>query len=246
MTFPFGSTLPPITLVTRVLPGVGPSVTNSATVSTPDETLLGNNTATAIAPVTQADIGLTKTVDDPTPNVGSNVHFVVTATNHGPGDATGVQVTDQLPATLTFVSATQSQGTYYPATGLWDIGSLGNGASAILQVTATVTRSGPITNTATKTAADQPDTNVANDTASATVNGQEADVGVTKTVDQPTPQIQSHVAFTVTATNHGPSDATGLQVGDPLPTGLTLVSRSVRRPTCRSKSAFWSWDDTRA
>jgi len=64
--------------------------------------------------------------------VGSNVTFTVTATNNGPSDASGVQVTDQLPAGLTYVSSTPSAGTYTSGTGVWDIGTLANGGSATL------------------------------------------------------------------------------------------------------------------
>ena len=47
-----------------------------------------------------------------TPNVGDQITFTVTLTNQRPDAATGVQVTDLLPAGLTFVSADPSQGTY--------------------------------------------------------------------------------------------------------------------------------------
>ena len=60
--------------------------------------------------------------------VGSNVDFTVTATNAGPSNASGVQVTDLLPPGLTFVSATPSIGTYNSVTGVWNIGGLAGGS----------------------------------------------------------------------------------------------------------------------
>jgi uncharacterized repeat protein (TIGR01451 family) len=44
--------------------------------------------------------------------VGDGITFIVTLTNHGPNGATNLAVTDTLPAGLTFISATPSQGTY--------------------------------------------------------------------------------------------------------------------------------------
>ena len=62
----------------------------------------------------QADLALAKTVSNPTPNVGNTISYTVTLTDKGPDAATNAQVTDLLPAGVTFVSATPSQGTYDP------------------------------------------------------------------------------------------------------------------------------------
>ena len=108
-------------------------VTNTATVTAvqPDP-VPGNNAGTATVTGQAADISVLKTVSNATPNVGSNVTFVITATNNGPSDATGVEVTDVLPAGLTLVSSGVTAGTYVPATGIWHIGPLANGVTADL------------------------------------------------------------------------------------------------------------------
>ncbi|HMC67567.1 MAG TPA: hypothetical protein VKJ07_00300, partial [Mycobacteriales bacterium] len=77
-----------------------------------------------------SDIAITKSVSSATPAVGTNVTFTVTAHNAGAAPATSVQVTDLLPAGLTFVSASPSLGVYTPGTGVWDVGPLPFGASA--------------------------------------------------------------------------------------------------------------------
>jgi hypothetical protein len=82
-----------------------------------------------------------------------------------------VQVTDQLPAGLTFVSATPAQGTYSSGTGVWNVGALASGASTTLSIVATVTTTGPVANTARKTAQNEPDPNPVNDVSSAITIG---------------------------------------------------------------------------
>src|SRR5438105_863105 len=118
-----------------------------------------------------ADIAVAKSVSDPTPAVGTNVTSTITAHNHGPDQTTAHQVTDLVPAGLTFVSATPSQGTYTAGTGLWDIGVLASGATATLQVTVTVNGTSPVVNRATRTSRTPAYPCVSNDSASSTVTG---------------------------------------------------------------------------
>src|SRR5262245_9264591 len=79
-----------------------------------------------------ADLAVTKTVSNATPNVGDTITFTITLTNNGPDAATGVTGTDLLPAGLTIVSATISQGTFNNITGVWNVGTLANTASVTL------------------------------------------------------------------------------------------------------------------
>jgi hypothetical protein len=62
-----------------------------------------------------------------------------------------------LPAGLTFVSSTPSQGTYSATTGVWTVGTINSGANATLAITATVNSLGALANTAQVTASDQFD-----------------------------------------------------------------------------------------
>ena len=59
------------------------------------------------------------------------ITYTVTVTNAGPDPATGVQLTDKLPAGLTLLSANESQGVYR-AQGmeLWIVGQVGTTAPA--------------------------------------------------------------------------------------------------------------------
>ena len=59
----------------------------------------------------------------------------------------------------------------------------------------------------------------ANNTASATVTPQQADLALAKTVSNPTPNVGDTITYTVTLTNNGPDAATSVQVTDLLPAG---------------------------
>jgi uncharacterized repeat protein (TIGR01451 family) len=103
-----------------------------------------------------ADLSLAKTVDDATPLVGGSVVFSLMVANAGSSSATGVEVTDLLPAGYSFVSD-DSGGAYASGTGVWTVGSVGAGGSATLEITATANAAGSYTNIAEVTAADQAD-----------------------------------------------------------------------------------------
>ena len=59
------------------------------------------------------------------------------------------RVQDNLPAGLSFVSATTASGSYDPVSGLWAIGTVTAGETVTLQIVARVTQSSNITNVAT-------------------------------------------------------------------------------------------------
>ncbi len=62
------------------------------------------------ANVAQTDLAIVKTAAPSTAVPGNQLTYTLTTTNNGPSDATAVTVSDSLPATLHYVSATSSQG----------------------------------------------------------------------------------------------------------------------------------------
>ena len=111
--------------------------------------------------VPTVDLKLTKSVDNALPKVGELVTFTITIKNDGPQDATGVQVRDLLPASLTFDSgnSTIGTGTYNDITGVWDLSSVTilNGQSISIQIAATINSAGVIINTSEVMNVDQED-----------------------------------------------------------------------------------------
>lgn len=95
-----------------------------------------------------ADLSLTKTASNSSPAVGANFTYTLTLTNSGPAPASGVVVTDVLPAGITYISD-DGGGAYNSGTGLWTIsGSIASGASRTLIITVRALSSGTYVNTA--------------------------------------------------------------------------------------------------
>ena len=83
-----------------------------------------------------------------------------------------------------------------------------------------VVQAGLILNVATKTAGDQVDTNIGNNSSVFALTSEPvADLQVHKTADQRVLPLGSDVTFTVTVTNAGPSAASGVALTDVLPAG---------------------------
>src|SRR5262249_24361179 len=148
-------------------------------------------------------------------------------TDHGPNDATNISLQDLLPAGMSFVSAAPSQGTYDPATGLWTIGGVASGSSAVLLMQAQVVGAADTLNDAAISHADQFDPNPGNNPDSVLVTPQQADLSVTKAVSDAAPNVGDVIEFVVAVGNAGANDATGVTVQDVLPAGLAFVSATV-------------------
>lgn len=186
-----------------------------------------DSVAIHVIPKASVDLGVTKTVDQPAPNVGELVHFTISVKNYGELDATGVLVSDALPAGLTYRWSLPSRGTYAPGSGHWSVGKLDTGSSASLQLAATVdlgTEGQTLVNVAAVTTSGQGDGDPSNDADSAIVVISSADLRVSLAVDDPNPSEGDVVTFSVDVVNDGPSGATGVVLIDELPTGLGFVS----------------------
>ena len=217
-----------------------PSADADVTSTTGDPVSANNTDSVDVTVVAAADLSLTKSVDDPTPNVGQLVTFTITVTNAGPDTATNVQVDDLLPAGFTFASSDVGAA-YDEVAGTWTVGTVDPGAvnARVMQLGATVTATGPWTNVAQVAASDQADPDSTpgggpvgeDDRASASATPRLVDLELTAVVSDATAIVGQNVTYTITLTNNGPDDATAVLVASTLPAGVTFVSASAAAGT---------------
>lgn len=208
-----------------------------------------NNNVTAplhLIVTSNADLVLSKSVDNPAPAQNANVVYTINVTNLGGAAAPNASLTDLLPAGLTCLSANTPN--YSCSTGIWAISTpttpLGKGATAQLKITAKVTAAvgTTIQNTVTALTPDPSggvlDPDHSNDLSCPAVSPNppcyEADIivgainlSLTKTVTAPASGPIEGSAnpfnFNLTVNNLTAATATGVYVTDSLPSGLTYV-----------------------
>lgn len=157
---------------------------------------------------------------------GSNLTYTVTVTNHGPWAATGVQLTNALPAGATFVSATSGS---YSTNGsvVWNIGALAKDAVATTTIVIAPATTGSAVLTSAVTG-NESDPNTLNNVISKTntVVSPQADLSVT-VVDLPDPVLvaaNSLLTYSITVSNGGPATASSVGITNTLSPSVAFVS----------------------
>jgi aldose sugar dehydrogenase len=137
------------------------TLTVTTTGATPPGTYLLTVTATSgnlqhlasvqliVSGPTSANLSLTKTAS-PNPAITlANLTYRLIVTNNGPSPATSVVVTDNLPAGVSFVSATPAQGSCSGATTVTcNLGSLARNGSTVINIVIVPQSAGTLTNNA--------------------------------------------------------------------------------------------------
>lgn len=218
---------------------------NMVRVSKVDQTdnEMAKQIANASVTINSADLTITNTVDNAAPNLQGNINYTINLTNNGPADASGVVVYDALPQGVTYVSSSTNQGNYDSKSGNWTVGNVANGATAKLTITVSVdtgTGALEIDNLAVMAYADQPDSDLNNNDATAVVKVNGSDLSLSNGEDNTSPSVGATVTFTVTLTNNGPLDDTGIIVTDIVPAGLTYLSSVADQGTYDAATGDWT------
>ena len=154
------------------------------------------------------------------------IQFTVTVVNDGPANATGVVVEEFLDSHLKLISSSPSVGTYEG--GTWNIGNLSNGSTATLKIVAQVVYSGNISNSV-HVYGYENESNYTNNYASiknitAVAN---VDLQINKYVNvSGVVNVTDKIKFTITVTNNGPCNATGVYVAETLSPHLRVLSNT--------------------
>jgi uncharacterized repeat protein (TIGR01451 family) len=162
--------------------------------------------------------------------------------NDGPLGAASATVTDTLPAGLTLRSFTASAGTYSPTARTWSVGALASGASATLDLIATVdagTAGSTRTNVA-RLSSTPGDLFADNDVASVSVAVQQADLQVKVTRDDATPTETEPLTWSVKVVNKGPHASKNITVDASLPAGIAFDSAEVPTGTYNAGTGQWT------
>jgi len=211
------------------------SLTNTATITAPGgftDPTPGNNSATDVDTIgISSDLSITKTDGVAAITAGGTTTYTITAANAGPSNATGANLADVFPATLTCTwTCVGAGGGTCTASGSGNINdtvNLPTGGnvtySAVCAVSAAAT--GTVVNTATVTApAGASDPNPANNSATDTDTvTASADLSITKTDGVTTVTAGTSTTYVITASNAGPSNAAGVTVTDTFPASLTCT-----------------------
>jgi uncharacterized repeat protein (TIGR01451 family) len=183
------------------------SVTNSSEFSACRRLVAYNSVDLAVTQRDSADpVGL-----------ATNLTYTITVTNYGPTNATGVVVTDTLPATVSFVSAAASQGGCAHSAGVvtCNLGTLNQGAFATINVTVRGTEPGRVQNLVA-VSANQSDHTPANNSVSETTLVGVADVAVSIAATPESVRTGELLTYTVTVTNRGPDLAAAVMLTNAL------------------------------
>ncbi len=192
----------------------------------------------------------------------NEVEYHVVVENLGPGDATGVEALDDLPAGLVVTNWSTSQGTFDPFTGIWTVGDVANGGTAELWIYGTFDAEGRYTNSVSVSGdLDDPDLDNNYAEVSFVVTGDRivpdfvpggaaggivdrgnrftADLMLTKVADNTTPAVGDDVVWTITVTNQGPQSTAKVEVTDTPDSCLAPVGATASQGSFDTSTFIW-------
>lgn len=191
--------------------------------------------ATGKTQLSSADLSVTGSAPAGPLTLGDSFDYMLKLENLGPDTASGVTLTDTLPAGVTFVSADPAPTAQQGRILTFALGSLAGKATRTIQIQVKSALAGTLTNSVVITGdpSGAPDPDPENNNASQTTIVQPApqpqpnpDLAVTLSAP-PGPVLDGQqFVYTITVANHGPGSATGVTLQNWLPAAAQLISAS--------------------
>lgn len=171
-----------------------------------------------------ADIEVIKTVNATAPNYHDLVNWTILIRNNGPDIAHNITVHDVVPNTLIPILFSDN---YNSKSGTWNIESLDVGDEFKFNIISIVDTTGLIENNANAYAVEfDYDLSNNNDNEMIKINPA-SDLSIIKVVNASVVNYLDIVKWTLTITNNGPDNATGVKITDILPEGFTYLNSTL-------------------
>lgn len=150
-------------MVLNFLPVAGGALTNQITVLAQGRPSVTTNLVTQVT-APSADLGISLTNATTGVFAGDVTSIGLTVTNRGPNAASGVVVSNTLPPSFSLLSITpaNASSTFTNGNLTWNVGPLASGSSTQLFLSVRPTNGGTFSLTASVAAANNTDTNIAN------------------------------------------------------------------------------------
>jgi len=235
----------PIQMLATVCPSSTGTLLNRAEVRSdvPDSTPWNNEDQVQTAIGTLADLRLEMSRYPDLAIAGDTLTYTLEVVNDGPSDASGVIVTDTLPADTRFITATPP-AIQHAGVVTWHISALSALPADRTRELELVVQTDPgstdnLTNTAFVISSTPDDDLADNKAEDRAMVYAVADLSVDKESNLDRVAIGAKLIYTLQITNAGPSDASNVVVEDTLPAGVTLRS-AVPAPT-EASSSLLTW-----
>ncbi|NJN96086.1 MAG: DUF11 domain-containing protein [Anaerolineales bacterium] len=223
-----GSAGAPATITVTVNPAAPNLITNTASVTSNEfDPNANNNAATITTTVNRlVNLSITKTGSANPIAAGNSLTYTLTVANSGPSQASGVIITDTLPAGVTFAAASSGCSNVSNQVICSNLSVASGGAiTASIRVIVAPSTLGTLANVATVTST-EPDPNTANNTVTATTTvTRVTDLSISQSTPNPV-TAGDNITFNLTVINNGPSDAGNVTVINTLPAEVAFQSVS--------------------
>ena len=187
-----------------------------------------NRAISTVIVTAEADLQVSKTPATESPAAGDLLSWTVVVTNAGPQAAGIVQVLDELPDGLSYVSDTDACVQAPVGSLTCDVGPLAAGESTSFEIVTRLDADLPagtsldnVVSTMTMGIQDPDPTN--NRDSATVVTTTSADLDLDKRAPR-FARAGEEMVYALVVTNHGPSDATDVTITDTLPVSVTYVA----------------------